>query len=306
MSTTPNAIEDFQQGSASAFHPTEPFLWSVRREIWEYRSIYVAPLIVAGLVLLGFVISSSHFAIRIRAAERLGPMQLQEAIEAPYGSGALFLMGIVFLISIFYSIEALQGERRDRSILFWKSLPLSDLTVVLSKMVVPVVILPVIAVVLTVVTHVVMLLLNLGIAQASGVSGATLWNNLSLSRMWLMMLYHMLALHGLWMAPFYAWLLLVSAWARRAAFLWAVLPLVAIGVVEKLAFNSRHFADWLFYRFGGAPAAEAYPGSHMAVHAWGHLSFTQFVLDPGLWTGLTAAAVFLFAAARIRRSRGPI
>ena len=305
MSTTAN-VSDFQQGNTPTAHATQPFLWSVRRELWEYRSAYVAPLIVAALAVMGFLISGRHVGTNIRAAELLGPMQLQMAIERPYDFVALFLMGIVFLISIFYSIEALQGERRDRSILFWKSLPLSDMTIVLSKISVPVVILPLIAVVLTVVTHVIMLLLNLAIAQAGGVGAATVWNNISLWRMWLMMLYHMLALHGLWMAPLYAWLLLVSAWARRAAFLWAVLPLAAIGVVEKLAFNTQHFANWIFYRFGGAPGANAYPGNHMAVHEWGRLSLGQFLLDPGLWTGLIAAGLFLFVAARIRRSRGPI
>lgn len=306
MSASANTISEFQQGSTATAHGTQPFFWSVRRELWEYRSTYVAPLIVAGLAVLGFLISGRHVGTRIRAAEPLGPMQLQMAIEGPYDSVALFLMGIVFLVSIFYSIEALQGERRDRSILFWKSLPLSDVTVVLSKMSIPMIVLPAIAVVLTVVTHVVMLLLNLVVAQAGGVGAATVWNNISLSRMWLMMLYHMLALHGLWMAPLYAWLLLVSAWARRAAFLWAVLPLAAIGVVEKLAFNTQHFATWMFYRFGGAPGANAYPGNHMAVHEWGNLSLGQFLFDPGLWTGLIAAGLFLFVAARIRRTRGPI
>lgn len=308
MSTPSTTMSDFdrQPPAPAVISATQPFLWSIRRELWEYRSIYVAPAIVVVLTLFGFLIGSVHHIRKVREAMSLDPMQLHKVLESPYNSSAMFLMGIAFLVSLFYCIEAMQGERRDRSILFWKSLPLSDLTVVLSKMSIPLILLPVIAVVLTVVTHVVMLVLNVMIFQASGIGVAILWGHLSLTPMWTMMAYHMLILHGLWFAPFYAWLLLVSAWARRAALLWAVLPLAAIGVVEKIAFNTTHFANWMMYRFGGAPGAGAYPGNEMATHDWMHLSLGQVLFNPSLWCGLIIAAIFLFVAARIRRNRGPI
>jgi ABC-2 type transport system permease protein len=286
--------------------PHRILYWSIRRELWEHRSIYVAPLIVAGLILLGFLIGSSHMVANVRSAQSLGTMQLQEAIERPFSLAAMFLMGIGFVVSIFYCVEALHGERRDRSILFWKSLPLSDLTVVLSKMMIPLLVVPLITVALTVVTQMLMLLLDLVILQVSGLSLTLLWTNLSLSTMWMMMLYHMLALHGLWFAPAYAWMLLASAWARRAAFLWAVLPPVAIGVLEKIAFNTAYFPHWMQYRFGGAPGSEAYPGNDHAMHAWAHLNIVRFLLSADLWSGLAVAALFLFVAARVRRNRGPL
>lgn len=261
---------------------------------------------VAGLTLIGFLIGSAYLVAKVQLAESLGPMQLQEAIERPYNSAAMFLMGIALLVSIFYSVEALHGERRDRSILFWKSLPVSDFTVVLAKMMIPLVIVPLITVALTIVTHVVMLLLNMVVMQVNGLSSSLLWTNLPLSKMWMMMLYHMVALHGLWFAPAYSWMLLASAWARRAAFLWAVLPPIAVGLVEKIAFNTTYFPHWMRYRFGGAPGSDAYPGNDHATHAWAHLNVGQFLLNPGLWSGLIVAALFLFAAARVRRNRGPI
>lgn len=308
MSTSSTPISGFEPQSAApaVISRERAFYWSIRRELWEHRSIYIAPLIVAGLTLVGFVIGSAHLLAKVRSTESLGPMQLQEAIERPYGFAAMFLMGIGFLVSIFYSIEALHGERRDRSILFWKSLPVSDFTVVLSKMMIPFLIVPVITVALTIVTHVLMLLLNIVILQVGGVSLTLLWTNLSLSTMWMMMLYHMLVLHGLWFAPAYSWMLLASAWARRAAFLWAVLPLIAVGVFEKIAFNTSYFPHWMQYRFGGAPGAEAYPGNDHAMHAWANLNIGQLLLNPSMWVGLAIAALFLFAAARVRRSRGPI
>src|SRR5882762_3605617 len=87
----------------------------------------------------------------------------------------------------------------------------------------------------------------------SGLSVATLWTQVSLFQMSLMLLYHLVTVHALWYAPIYGWLLLVSGWARRAIFLWAALPLLAIGVVEKIAFNTSHFAAMLAYRLSGDP-----------------------------------------------------
>jgi len=308
MSSTSTTMADLdrQQPAPAIISSRRNFYWSIRRELWEHRSIYLAPSIVAALTLIGFMIGSGYQVARIRSAQSFGPVELQVAIDRPYGLAALFLMGIGFLVSIFYCVEALHGERRDRSILFWKSLPVSDFTVVLSKMMIPLVVVPLITVALTIVTQLLMLLINIAILQINGVSPSILWTNLSLVEMWLMMIYHMLVLHGLWFAPAYSWMLLASAWARRAPFLWAVLPPIAVGVIEKIAFNTTYFPHWMQSRFGGAPGSDAYPGSEHAMHEWANLNIGQSLLNPGLWSGLVIAALFLFAAARIRRSRGPI
>jgi ABC-2 type transport system permease protein len=156
------------------------------------------------------------------------------------------------------------------------------------------------------VTHVIMLLLNSTVLLASGQSVNMLWSSLPLGQMWMMQAYHMIVLHGLWFAPLYGWLLLMSAWAGRLAILWAVVPFVVVGVLEKMLFNSEHLGHWMLYRFGGAPASNAYPGGHMAMHAWAHLHFTEVLFNSSLWVGLIAAAVFLFLTARVRRNRGPV
>jgi ABC-2 type transport system permease protein len=307
MSATALPSQGLQQESRSAPSVTQALIWSIRRELWEFRSIYVGPVIVAALIVLSHIGRGLLRAPQMRDLAALSAMQQQELIERPYSLAALFLMGITFIVAIFYCLEAMQSERRDRSILFWKSLPLSDLTVVLSKMSIPILILPLIAVVLTIVSHVVMAVFSTIILKITGQSTEMFWSHFSLGQIWGMMLYHMLILHGLWFAPVYGWLLLVSAWARRLAFLWAALPLVILGVGEKVAFNTSHFLHWLEYRFGGgAPGAEAYPGGPMAMHSWAHLHFDQLLLSPGLWTGLAFAAVCVVAAVRVRRSRGPM
>ena len=133
-------------------------------------------------------------------------------------------MGTALIVGIFYSLDALYGERRDRSILFWKSLPVSDLTTVLSKLTIPLVVLPLLSFAISLATQFIMLLLSSVILLGSGVSIATLWTEVSFFHVSLVLLYHLLTVHGLWYAPIYGWLLLVSAWAPRAPFIWAVLP----------------------------------------------------------------------------------
>ena len=242
-----------------------PFYWSVRRELWENRSIYVAPLAVAAVVLLGFAISLVRCA-----AQRCVPPRRSTWRCSPRCSPsrtltlAMLLIATAFLVAIFYCLDALHGERRDRSILFWKSLPVSDLTTVLSKAIIPLVILPLIIFVITVVTQLIMLLMSSVVLLASGAECHDAVGTVAVVPDVIGAALPLLAVLALWHAPIYAWLLLVSGWARRAAFLWAVLPLVAIGVFERIAFHTSYFGSLMHDRVGGF-AAHAFalrqPGS---------------------------------------------
>jgi ABC-2 type transport system permease protein len=308
MNAQSNAMpESLDSQRIAPMSAARPLYWSIRRELWENRSIYIAPLAVAALILFGFLISTVQLPAKMRAALALSRhMQEQEAIEQPYDFAALLLMGTYLIVAIFYCLDALYGERRDRSILFWKSLPVSDLTTVLSKASIPLVVLPLLTFAITVVTQCIMLLLSTAVLLVSGGSVATLWTHLPLFQMSLMLLYHLLAMHGLYYAPIYGWLLLVSAWARRAPFLWASLPLLAIGIVEKIAFNTSHFAATLESRVSGGPEAIAYPAQSSAMQEMALLTVGKFLISPGLWIGLAVFAAFLALAVRLRRYQGPI
>src|SRR5262249_9107048 len=147
------------------------------------------------------------------------PMKQHAAITQHYDLVALSIMGATFLVGIFYCLDALSSERRDRSILFWKSLPVSDLTTVLSKASIPLVILPLITFAITVVAQFAMLMWSSAVLLANGLSVSMLWTQVSPLHMWTGLLFHLIAVHSLYYSPIFAWLLLVSAWARRAAFL---------------------------------------------------------------------------------------
>ena len=307
MNTHSNAISgshlESQVMAPAVISEARRMVWSVRRELWESRSIYVAPLAVAALIVVGSLIGTFHLPGRLRAAV-LDVAQQHELIEEPYMFAALLLMFTTTIVGVFYCLDALHGERRDRSILFWKSLPVSDLTTVLAKASIPLVVLPLLTFAITVATQGIMLLLGAAVLLGSGLSVATLWKHLSLSEMWLMLLYHLVAVHALWWAPLWGWLLLVSTWARRAPFLWATLPLLAIGLVEKIALNTTHFAAFLDYRFGGGPESATSTASPMSM---GALTPTpvQFLTSASFWMGLVVTTAFLAAAVRLRRYRGP-
>jgi len=281
--------------------------WSVQLELWENRTIYLAPLAVGGIVLVGFFISLLTLPARMRAALTLSPPELRQAIEQPYVIAGLILMVVDILVAIFYCLDALYGDRRDRSILFWKSLPVSDLMTVLAKASIPILVLPLVTFAATVATQVVMLLASSVVLAAGGISPSTLWAHVSPLDIVRINFGHLVGVHGIWWAPLYAWLLLASAWAMRLPFLWAVLPPVAIGVVERIAFNSTHFATAVQnYFFAGPNVAPMTPASPMTMDMMTPPSLGYFLISPGLWIGLGLSAVFLLGAVRLRRSRGAI
>src|SRR5438034_2604551 len=305
MNTQSNAMPeslDAQRVAPAVLSPSRPMYWSVRRELWENRSIYIAPLAVAGVFLFGFLISTIHLPTMMRALSALDPAQQREAIAMPFDIAAALLMLTQLLVGAFYCLDALHGERRDRSILFWTSLPVSDLTTVLSKASIPLVVLPLISFAIIVATQLIMTLSSSTVLTANGLSGGT-WTPLSQGS--LVLLYGLVAL-ALWHAPIYGWLLLVSGWARRTTFLWAVLPPLALCIVEKIAFNTSHLTSLLKDRLIGF-AADAFAfNAHGTIDSLAQLTPGRFLSTPGLWIGLAFAAAFLAAAVRLRRYREPI
>lgn len=310
MNTQTNAMasppRESQAVARKAIPMTQQIYWALRREFWENRFIYLAPLGVAALFLFGFLVHSLiHTSGGMRGLSTLAPEKQHEAIIEPYDLAAALLMGAFILVAVFYSIETLQRERRDRSILFWKSLPVSDVTTVLTKASIPFVVLPVIACAIAFVTQFLMLLVSSVVLAGSGMSVATYWTQVSLFRGSLLLLYHVMTVHVLWSAPIYGWLLLVSAWARRAALLWALLPPLAIGALEKLLFNTGHFAEFVARFLSGSGTEAIMVPDTLPMDSGTHLTPLKFLSTPGLWIGLVVTAIFLVAAVRLRRYRGP-
>lgn len=297
-------IHDRPAAPQAALWPTRPLHWSVRRELWENRSLYVAPLAVAGVVLFGFVLSTIGLPHRRRALLLLDTAKQRAAIEKPYDMVAMMILVTVFIVGVFYCLDALHGERRDRSILFWKSLPVSDFTTVLSKALIPLAVLPLIAFAIIVATQADMLLFSNAVLAANDVPTTTR-EQLPIFRHSLILAYGLSTL-ALWHAPIYAWLLLVSGWARRATFLWAVLPFALISALERMAFGTSHFGSMIGYRLVGHFQRAFAVDPKGRIDSLTQLTPARFLSTPGLWFGLLLAAGLLIAVARLRRGRGPI
>ncbi len=305
MNTSSNAMSDTRTASHATFAAGPSFgqqlYWSIRRELWEFRSIYVVQLAVAGIFLFGFLVSLGRFRHKILGLSSLDPMQQHQLIEQPYSFAAGLIMAAGFIVGIFYSLEALQSERRDRSILFWKSLPVSDLTTVLAKASIPMVIIPAISFVLGVAVQIVMMLLHGIVLRANGVPEGVFFSHLPIFQIWAMLFYHLLVLHSLGFAPLYAWLLLVSGWARRLAFLWAALPLVVVAVIENFVFGTSTFIG---FWFSPAPGGDGFSRG-MSMEPMARIHPAEFFVSTSVWAGLAVAILLLAATVRLRRYREP-
>jgi len=226
------------------------FLWLVKREFWEHRGGFLrAPIITAAIFLLlnlmgivtsevmgrrmgfmGFAGGGNNLHLLARELDK----QSMEAVGAGldlvmYSSTAIIGIVLGFVV-FFYCLGALYDDRRDRSILFWKSLPISDTATVLSKVVSATVVAPLIAVIVGALTGIVMLLM---FAITLSLHGVSVWHLLSLSHpvQVIANLIGSIPLYVLWALPTVGWLMLCSAWARSKPFLWAVALPVALGIV---------------------------------------------------------------------------
>lgn len=322
MNAATEATDTFA-APASPAPPTRPFYWSVRRELWEHRSLYIAPLAAGGVIILGFLVAmlsnAQHFSEGMQSFGDMSSTQLRKLLTGLYGVIALMIAIASTVTAMFYLLDALQGERRDRSVLFWKSLPVSDMTAVLTKLFTAMTVAPAIAFAVIIATQLVVLVLCSIVVLFAGANPASLWTNLPIFFQVTIVVIYSFIVISLWFAPVYGWLLLVSSWAKRSTFLWAVLPPVAMIVFERLAFGTRYFANMLSYRLGdGMESAfvngergQRDVGAEFAARAEAHdllatLDPGGYLANPYLWVGLAVAAGLVAAAIWMRRYREPL
>jgi ABC-2 type transport system permease protein len=271
--------------------------WSVRRELWENRSVYWAPLILGCVFLVGYLLGTITLPYRMK-------QQRLEGVTMPFSALPALLIVVAFAVGLFYCLDALHAERRDRSILFWKSLPVSDLQAVLAKASIPLVVLPLIAFAIAVTGQIIMLFVSSVVLLGNDTGAGALWARLPLFRMSVGFLYTLTAI-ALWHAPVYAWLLMVSAWAKRAVALWAVLPWFGLAAFERMAFGTKRVLSFLGYRAAGwFESALTFPDKeNIRLDPTTHLAPGRLLTTPALWLGLIFAAAFLAVTVRLRRNR---
>jgi ABC-2 type transport system permease protein len=279
----------------------------VRREFWEHRSLWIAPLAVSGLVLLGSIVGHAS----------IGPIAEADPLTR-HGMFGLAVLALgtpqwvtLSIILWFYCVDCLYAERKDRSILFWKSMPVSDQKTVLSKFLVAALIVPLGVYALTLVTS----LLFCAIWALRGLfdpSNPNLWDTTTWWHVQVLSFVGAVAA-SLWYAPLTAYLLLLSAWARRTVSVWALVPPLVVVIVERTAFHTSHLLTILMYRLGGifeqfrlgglfVAGDGPNPESAMA-RALANVHPGRAFANVDLWLGLIVAAALVLATIRIRRYR---
>ncbi|TBR39249.1 MULTISPECIES: hypothetical protein [Dyella] len=312
------------------------FYWLMKREFWENRGGFLwAPIITGGVFILLNLMA-------IIAVEVTGPMHginigdsnLRDAI-AHADAGDLRQIGQILDVAMlssmgpisicqgfvvfFYCLSALYDDRRDRSVLFWKSLPISDTNTVLSKVASAVVVAPVIAVATGIVTGLIQL-----IAYAITLSfhGVNIWQLLGLAHpiKALASLIASVPAYALWALPAVGWLMLCSAWARSKPFLWAVAtPAIAgllvgwFGIMGLFNLNT----GWFWTNIVGRMLVSVFPVSSIAFdkHSLASVGDNETLDDllfsnsfhilssHNLWIGVLAGVLMLAAAVWFRRVR---
>jgi ABC-2 type transport system permease protein len=214
----------------------------LQRELWEHRAIYVAPIVVAVLMTLGALTGQvsvngiDHVEVGI-----VGASNLPENARAAVLSGIMIGLSTTFvfamwILTIFYALDSLYAERKDRSILFWRSIPITDAETVVSKLLTALIVIPLASFAMIVITHLVVFLIT-----SVWVGVRPFFDN------WTATLIFLLAL-PLWLSPFIGWFLFVSAFTKRSPFLTAFLPLAVLPLLEKMIFDTAVFAEALFVR----------------------------------------------------------
>jgi ABC-2 type transport system permease protein len=297
------------------------FFWLIRREIWEHKAIWIAPLIVLACLLLLVVTGHVHLGPigalgDSTAFDDISREDQVKLLVIVYAGLALVIGMVMGIIAFFYSVDSLYADRRDRSVLFWKSLPLSDAETVLSKFAVAAVVIPIVTLVAAVFAQFVVAAGGSITLAMSGMPGSVMWQPEAIGGgMLVALLWCITAVF--WYAPVIAYLMLASAWAPRAPFLWAVLPPVAVTVLERVVVYSDHvggfIADRLFglYRLLGpsqsvdADLDDSEVGVELAKLAEVDLAgnLRDFYVSPDLWLGVVAAGLLLAAAMWVRRYR---
>jgi ABC-2 type transport system permease protein len=287
----------------------------IRREIWEHRSLWIAPLLVAILLLVGVA--------------TLGRIQFYEGPARPVSANSPFQLmllgwGIPFylaagIVVVVYLLDCLYGERRDRSILFWRSMPVSDTETVLAKLLVGLVVVPYATFLLAAVTSALASAI-LALRHHVLVNGqiAPLWDTLTWLRIQVRMLYGLTVLL-LWYAPYATYLMLASAWARRSPYAWAFVPPVLLAMCENMVFGTnylgriveRGFNQVLRLAFNlnqqfAFSVGDALPLPGSAAQAAARPArggATLLLASPQLWLGLLAAVLMVVITIRLRRYR---
>ena len=290
-------------------NPMNTYSWLIRREFWENRAIWIVPLVIGGALTLAALFGRVDFGFFPSPEE-------SRVISGP----VLFAFGVTFFVvmsiySSWYLLDCLYADRKDRSVLFWKSLPISDTATVLAKLFTGLIVIPLVYFIAADVTT--LLIAFILSVRGRALFGSALWQPgiwLQLQAIWL----YLIATTAIWYLPFAGWLVAVSAWAKRAVMLWSILPPLALFLLERWFFGTHVFGQALVARaldypaeaFRDAPDHSAWVTTIIGgktvttpdslIHFFNPLGFFS---SPQTWIGVLVGAALILGAIQLRLRR---
>jgi ABC-2 type transport system permease protein len=329
--------------NAANLTPPGSAKWLLKREFWEHKgSMFWAPVIVAAILVIGlgallsYGLAAHGLPMRINGVHVSGNAMLRaipsdqldmmvNIAAGTYLMAALPLVPLLTVVVTFYCLGALYDERRDRSILFWKSLPVSDGMTVLSKAATATLVAPLLVAAAACVASLALLLI---VCVALSLEGVSVFGRLlSSPDLYLspLRLLAMLPVYVVWMLPSVGWLLLVSSWARTKPILWAAgVPLVSLAIVKWISVAMAQMSGAELAIMPDVQAAVArllggvVPGMWLSFHPelLGRINLHhglplndvvvasyRSLAGIDAWIGAALGAAMLFGAARLRRWR---
>lgn len=294
----------------------------IKREFWEHRSMWVTPVAIASIVILATLttlVFAGDFAkeldLAIFGAQNIaGDMERKAMLSGFFVmSSPLFLLGLVILM-VFYTLDSLYAERKDKSILFWRSLPVTDAETVISKLLTALILVPAITLAAVFATHLINLIMTaVWVSMKGGDAGVLIWGSVSLLDNWfaaIIVIYSAC----IWMSPFVGWFLFVSGYTKRAPLLMAFLPLILIPMVEGIFLRSAHFAEAVWGRLAQIPLFSGIDIEAIFEDDRPHLNeemisllsaidFGKFITSIDTWIGIIVCGLLVTAAIYVRRYR---
>ncbi len=298
------------------------YLALLKREIWEHRSIWLTPLAISSIVILGTLAAlmfageyAQELNVALFGAQNLVGDTERKAVLAGlfFGSSSLFFLALGAL-TVFYALDSLYAERKDKSILFWRSLPVTDAEAVISKLATALLVIPTASIVAIIGTHLVNLIVtSIWVSMKGGDAGLLIWGSVPLMDNWLSMMIIVYAA-AIWMSPFVGWFLLVSAYTKRSPLLMAFLPLVLIPMLEGIFSHSNVFAREVWGRLAMIPIhsgvdindifdEDKFELNEQMVSVLAQIDIGRFLSSGSMWAGVLVCALLTFGAIYIRRFR---
>jgi ABC-2 type transport system permease protein len=285
-------------------------LWLIRREFWENRAIWILPAVFGAMLIVAALFG--HVYVPTLAT----PNDIRN-----FGAEFLVVIGLMFWVvmavyATWYLMDSLYADRKDRSILFWKSLPISDTDTVLSKLFVALIIIPVVSFIAADLTA--LLAAFIVSIRSRAMVGSSLWQPdlwLQMQALWV----YAVVTAAIWYLPVAGWLMLVSAWAKRAVILWSFLPPLALNIIEFWFFHTNMVGRVLSRRLTGLPMVSLSPGGEKSWHidkatetltlpssVWHFINPSGFFSNPETWVGAAIGVLLIIGAIQLRMRRSEI